>query len=107
MTPELKTCLDYCDHGEGTGLDGTGTPYLPTLRRLIVNAVNAEVTEYKRQVATLEEYMLKGVTFRDELQARIRELDEKIKRDKYGKAIGKDSYPDSAACLDGKYGPRR
>ena len=39
--------------------------------------------------------------------ARIRELDEKIKRDKYGKAIGKDSYPDSAACLDGKYGPRR
>ena len=38
MTPELKTCLDYCDHGEGGG-----EPYLPTLHGLIVNAVSAEL----------------------------------------------------------------
>jgi len=82
MTPELETCLNYCDHGEGAGEGGTGTPYLPTLRGLIVNAVNAETSFLQRQladekqkVANLEEYMLKGVAFRDELQARVKELE--------------------------------
>jgi hypothetical protein len=85
MRPELKTCLDYCDHGEGTGPDGDGTPYLPTLRGLIVNAVNAETSFLQRQladetqkVANLEEYMLKGVAFRDELQAKIKRLEEAV-----------------------------
>ena len=42
--------------------------------------LNARIAEFQQQVANLEEYMLKGVAFRDELQARIRELEEEHKK---------------------------
>jgi len=35
-----------------------------------------KVVELKQQVANLEEYMLKGVAFRDELQAELKQLRE-------------------------------
>lgn len=50
MTPELKTCLNYCDHGEGSGTE----PYLPTLHGLIVNAVNAETTTLRTENEALK-----------------------------------------------------
>ena len=40
--------------------------------------VERELTDEKQQVANLEEYMLKGVAFRDELQARINEQNNLI-----------------------------
>lgn len=46
---------------------------LPTYGELL-----HEIFALKQQVANLEEYMLKGVAFRDELQARVKELESQL-----------------------------
>lgn len=46
MTPELETCLNYLDHGEGAGAE---KPYLPTLRGMIINAVAAECASLQKE----------------------------------------------------------
>jgi hypothetical protein len=42
------------------------------------DAALAQIADEKQKVASLEEYMLKGVAFRDELQARVKVLERLI-----------------------------
>ena len=75
MTPELETCLNYLDHGEGGG-----APYLPTLRGMIVNAVAAELASLRASLAAMTEAKEKAEGERDEARTALCRAREALDR---------------------------